>query len=886
MENQREFPRRGKLKIFFGYAAGTGKTWAMLEAGRQAAAAGVDTVIGYLEPHDRPETAARAQGLESVEPRILENRGLTLREMDLDAVIERMPQLALVDELAHTNAPGSRHAKRSRDVQELLAHGIDVYTTLNVQHLESLHDQVASLTGVLVRERVPDDVFDLADQIELVDIEVPDLLERLAAGKIYPSSRIRQAQEHFFRTENLMALREIALRRCADRLSRIQSVDKARPSLLVCLSPSPSNARLVRQAARMAQAFDARFFALYIAHPAADAMSDEDQARLQEHIRLASRLGAQIETASGEDIARQIGIFARTAHIDQIVIGRPGARSAFRSRPFVETLSALAPDAQLLIMPDAQAENASKQMQKRRRRRWTVPGWKSLLIQAGVLALTCLVAAIAHSTGFSQGNILAIFIFSTLACALCAETLWQSAAAWLVNVILFTWWFARPIGSFRIFDQGVPAVFAAMLAMALIITALSRKTRQDAALSARSAARSSLLYQASSHLQTLQSADDIARWAVQEVSEVLDRPCVFYSNDQGKAASAMYAGAADPFLDSKEYAVAQWTLTNNRRAGASTETLGSARGLYLAVRHNGEVFGVLGIDIDARALTVEEDALTLSLLGISALALKNIQSIQENEQAQLKARQQELKTSLLRSVSHDLRTPLTTIAASADLLARPGLNSRQSARLAGSIQSEAQWLKETVENLLSLSRLDEVDTQLCRQWVSMEEAVSQAIRHAGIDCREHPVSVDISDDCAAPLDGRLIVQMLVNLLTNCARHTPPQTHVTIRGRRENNCLKVSVFDDGPGIDPSIVDHLFEPFTLRKATIADSSRSMGLGLSLVAAIAAVHGGQVSCRNLHPGACFDIVLPVLEDDEQTTDSECGRRPADEQSAAHSV
>lgn len=880
--------KRGRLKIFFGYAAGTGKTCAMLEAGKTAREKGADVVIGYLEPHDRPDTSRKAEGLETVPCRVLDHKGLELREMDTDAVIARAPQIALVDELAHTNAAGSRHRKRYRDIQELLVHGIDVYTTLNVQHLESLQDQVAAITGILVRERIPDDVFDLADQIELVDIEAPELLDRLREGKIYHADQARLAAQNFFTEDNLVALREIAMRRCADRLNRIAPETWARDHVLVCLSASPSNARIIRSAARMARAFDARFSALYIQTADNRDLEAADEARLQENMRLANRLGAQIESASGEDIAGQIGIFARQTHVTKIVIGRRGRKSVFGPVSFAQKLAEAAADSEIFIIPDPEADTADGTGTRNRnsglKRRAT--DMSGLGLQLLVVAATFVLAWAGERLGFSQANLLAVFIFGSLAGALYARHIWQSVLSCVACVILFGYRFAHPVMSVVLFDKGCLMAFAAMLVISVVVSRLAIRLRSQASASAQAAAQNALLYEAGQSLQALEQDADIAAYVTREISRYLNRPAVFYPNRSGSLGKPLYAGDPAGLLAAREQAVALWTLKNNRRAGASTDTLQGARGLYLALRHRQHIFGVLGIDLGRDRLSTAENVVVLSLLGQAGLALENNENARLREQEALKAQQQGMKTSLLRSISHDLRTPLTTIGASADLLTHPGLREEQQRSLAASIRQESLWLRDTVENLLSLTRLDEGALHLNRQEVELEEAAVQALQHTGTRQTDHPVTIDIDPDCSAFLDGRLMVQLFVNLIGNAMAHTPAQTAITVTGRKQGDQVVLEVADDGPGIPKEVREHLFEPFCRKSTTIADSCRSMGLGLSLVHSIVEAHGGSISYRDNAPGACFCIKLPCTGETDEAIDTECGRRCADDQPAADGV
>lgn len=858
---------RGKLKIFFGYAAGTGKTWAMLDAGQSAQKKGVDVVIGYLEPHDRPETMNKAKGLETVSTRTIEYKGIEQKEMDLDAILHRAPQLVLVDELAHTNAKGSRHAKRYKDIRELLVHGIDVYTTLNVQHLESLHDKVASITGILVQERIPDDVFDLADQIELIDLEISDLLERLHEGKIYAKEQARLASENFFTFDHLMALREIALRRCASRLALKKSVPDVQEQVLVCLSPSPSNARIIRSASEMARAFDANFLALYIQGPEHLEMSDEDKARLQENIRLADRLGASVESVYGEDIAKEIGSFANSMRVSKIVIGRQGRKSAFGRRSFAEKLAASAPQAQIFILPDPDVSPSYSLT--RSNKGHTNPFLDGIGLLLGVLVCAVAIAIVLEAFGFSQANLLAIFILADFLCALFARHWLQALFSWGLCVFIFGYRFAHPVSSLIMFDRGYLVVFGVMLILSLLVSKLSIRLRAQASISEEAALQNALLYQASQKLQSLVTRSAIESYLVQEIGDFMDRPVVLYPNAQDSLAKPVFSKDPDPFLNTKEQAVALWTLKNNRRAGAGTDTLSGARGLYLAIRREKKIFGVLGIDMNKSLLSPNQNIVLLSLLNQAALAFENIEIAKEKEEAAWLAHQQQLKASLLRSISHDLRTPLTTIKASADLLSCCELSQVQQSRLAKSISEEASWLKDTVENLLLLSRLDHDEVRLDKEMVDLDEVVHQALAHVNLNVKKHPLQIEIGPDCVGFLDGRLMVQVMMNLINNAILHTPEGTPIQIQGMKKEERVVVDVIDEGPGIDDKQRVCLFEPFAQKSSVFADGSRSMSLGLSLVKSIVEAHHGTITCLNRDPGTCFHIELPAVGEEYETSD-----------------
>lgn len=860
--------KKGRLKIFFGYAAGTGKTYSMLEAGQEARKKGVDVVIGYLEPHERPETLAQAKGMEVIAPAVYEEGALRLREMDLDAVLKRRPQLVLADELAHTNARGSRHHKRYQDIQELLYNGIDVYTTLNVQHLESLNDLVASITGILVSERIPDDVFDLADQVELVDIEVQDLLERLREGKVYRPEQAKLASQNFFTLDNLRALREIAMRRCADRVSKISPNSKARDHVLVCLSSSPSNASIIRSAARMASAFDARFSALYIQTPDSADMEEDDAARLQENMRLANRLGASIESAYGDDIAEQIGEFARLSRASKIVIGRQGKNSAFLSRaPLAEKLAQSAPNAEIFIIPDPD------QLQKPaiKKRRSFKKSLKGLWIQVLIVLAALVLGLFFQDLGFSEANILAVFVFAVLLCAIHASALWQAVLSALACIGIFGFLFAAPAFSMDLIDKGYFLTFLLLMATAVLTARISIRQKREAGASAAAAANSSLLYEAGQNLQEMDDDETISQFLCREVAECFGYDVVFYPNENGSLGKPVFSGKPEVFLNTREQAVALWTLKNNKRAGAGTDTLSAANGLYLAIRHGRSIYGVLGLDLQKKPLSMEQNMLLLSLLGQAALAMENIANAREKEKAALCIHQEKIKASLLRSISHDLRTPLTTISASADLLLHKDCDAKAAEKLERSIYEDSIWLKDIVENLLSLTRLEEDGVKINRELLDLEEVAEEAMKHVSARKSEHPITVNVEEMAFARLDGKLIVQMLVNLLNNAILHTPAGTPIELDIHKKEHSVIFEVKDAGQGFGEKEKEHLFEPFALSHSKIADRTRSMGLGLSLVKSIVDVHEGTIELKEDEPGAWFVMTLPDGMRDDETFDFE---------------
>lgn len=870
----------GKLKIFFGYAAGVGKTYAMLEAAHAAAAQGVDVVAGYIEPHTRPQTMRLLDGLERLPTLEVPYKGITLHEFDLDAAITRRPQLVLVDELAHTNGEGCRHRKRYQDIEELLKAGIDVYTTVNVQHLESLNDIVASITGVVVRERIPDRVFDRADQVELVDIEPRELIDRLAEGKIYRPEQAEKALGHFFSLENLVALREIALRRTADRVNQWAAGGKAAQEnsyyteehILVCLSPSPSNQKIIRTAARMAAAFRGHFTALFVETPGFPNLDAKDRDRLRANLKLAEQLGATVETVYGEDIAFQIAEFARLSHVSKIVVGRSNTKRRFRfsRQPFSGRLAALSPNLDIYIIPDTAAAPY----------RPTARVGKSTAAFHG-LDLLCSVLLLAAATavgyafkllGFSEANIITVYLLSVLGTAVITSSRVYSAVASVVSVLVFNFFFTYPEFTLNAYDKGYPVTFVVMFLAAFLASSLAVKIKQQARQSAQTAYRTKLLFDTNRMLQEARGPQEIAAATANQLTRLLERSVVFYPAEESVLSDPVfYPGGtvADDkglCLTDNERAVAQWVLKNNKHAGASTNTLHGAYCLYLAVRGAEGVYGVVGIALGKDSLSTFENNLVLSMLGECALALERWVLGKKREEAALQAQNEKLRANLLRSISHDLRTPLTSISGNAGVLLNNGGALSREKRLAlyRDIYDDSMWLINLVENLLSVTRIEDGTMNLHREAELVEEVVDEALRHLGRHSGEHHIRAEYREEfLMAKMDARLVIQVLVNLVDNAVKYTPAGSEIVISAMREGGHILVEVADNGPGIPDSAKERIFDMFYTVNTGASDSRRGLGLGLALCKSIVTAHGGTVTVRdNVPHGAVFGFTLPWEE------------------------
>ncbi len=870
---------RGKLKIFFGYASGVGKTYAMLQAAHQAKARGTDVVAGYIEPHGRPQTAALLRGLEQLPARQVSSGEAVRREFDLDAALRRRPQLILVDEFAHTNAGGSRHAKRYQDVQELLNAGIDVYTTVNVQDIESLNDTVASITGIPVAERIPDSAFDQAEQVELVDIEPAELLERLARGEVYRENQTERAAVPSFTAGNLTALRELALRRCADRVNqrtetaRIQNQSNYHTDehILVCLSSSPSNAKIIRTAARMAKAFRGAFTALFVETPGTASMSEDDKQRLRENMRLAQQLGAAIETSYGEDVPYQIAEFARLSGVSKIVIGRSTAtrRSIFSKPTLTERLIATSPNLDIHIIPDSSAGG------EYRRRRGNIPGSLAVFVRDLMKSVVVLLAATLignafYSLGITEANIIAVYIFGVLVISIIATNRLCGLLASLVSVLVFNFFFTMPRFTFHFYDPDYLVTFSIMFMVALLTGSLATRLKESARQSAHAAFRTKILFETNQLLQKERDEQSVINAAAGQLKKLLKKDLVIYLSEGAELSEPCIYRAADSdqgdLTTESEKAVAAWVLRNNKHAGATTDTLSGAKCLYLAIRVNQRVYGVVGISMDGVPLDSFENSVLLSILGECALALESIKNAREKEEAAILAKNEQLRANLLRTISHDLRTPLTSISGSASNLMSNYQKLDDATRMQTftDIYDDSMWLISLVENLLAVTKIEEGRVKLNQSVEVMDEVIAEALRHVNRKREEHSIRVSSTQDLIlAQIDTKLVVQVLINLVDNAIKYTPAGSGIHIHTEKQDKWVVVSVSDDGPGISDDQKPRIFEMFYSGANQIADSRRSLGLGLSLCKSIVTAHGGRIWVSDNQPkGAVFTFTLPAGE------------------------
>ena len=872
--SEEQTAKKGRLKIFFGYAAGVGKTYAMLEAARTAKEGGADLIVGYIEPHTRPETMALLEGLEILPPLSLSYRGISLREFDLDAALLRNPAVILVDELAHTNAEGCRHKKRYMDVRELLRNGVDVWTTVNVQHIESLNDLVSSITGVVVNERVPDIIFDSAAQVEVIDLEPEDLLSRLRQGKIYRERQAQKALSSFFSLHNLAALREITLRRTADRLNLSAAKEGecaavgAGELILTCLSPSPSNAKVIRNAARMSAAFKRGLIALFVEKSDIKKMDDKSRAKLAQNIKLAKDLGARVVTVYGDDIAAQIAEYAKISGISKIVLGRTNHKTWFFSKNLIEKLSELVPNLDIYIIPDNLPPYRPRIKFSRGE---NVLALSDAVKSAAALLLSSLVGLAFDYAGFAEANIMMVYILGVLFTSLWTNGWIYGASVSLASVFAFNFLFTEPRMTFMVYDNSYPVTFIIMVIVSVITGTLTMRIKRQAAQSAEKAYRTEVLLETINKTHNAVNADEIIDATASQIVKLLDRSVLFYLPDDGGITQTPLIFSADgqeadsSLFDESERAVALWVLRNNKYAGAGTDTLPSAKCTYYAVRGHDKPLAVAGI---AAKQATEPDAfqknLLLAILAECGLALEKATLAEAKKEVEIKAQRESLRANLLRAVSHDLRTPLTCITGNAAIILDRGaeLEEDKKIELCRGIYDDSLWLAGLVENLLSVTRIENGTMNIKMEPELVEDVFAEAVKRMSRS-QSHKITVLPADEIImAEMDARLIVQVVINLIDNAVKYTPEGTEIVISAAAEAESVTIKVADNGEGISAEARSKIFDMFYTAGGR-ADGRRGLGLGLALCKSIINAHGGDIYMEdNVPHGSVFCFTLKKAE------------------------
>jgi two-component system sensor histidine kinase KdpD len=858
---------RGRLRIYFGASAGVGKTMAMLAAAQTARAAGRDVVAGVIETHGRAETQAQLHGLELLPRRPVAASGThALAEFDLDAALARRPSLILVDELAHSNAPGSRHPKRWHDVDELLGAGIDVWTTLNVQHLESLNDVVGGITGIRVHETLPDTVFDRADEVVLVDTTADELMARLKAGKVYATPQAERAMANFFRKGNLMALRELALRRTADRIESdvqayriersIERVWKTEGAVLCCVGPGDGNEHIVRSAALLAQQLAVSWHAVYVETPALQRMAKHKRERILRAVRLAEELGAATSVLPSGSVASALIEHARLHNLSRLVMGHNQASFWRPAGTLAQQLGKLAADVDLIEIGAPARRVATRRPSAEPERRRPVQRAGYLVAAAACAVLTA--AGIPLESYLDQANIVMLFLLVVLGVAL-RYGRGPAVFAAVVNVAAFDFFFVPPRLSFSVADLQYVVTFIVMLAVGLIVGQLTAGLRYQARIATHRERRSHSLYEVARELSSVLVTDQVVEASERAIAREFRgtaRLFVLGADDRLIAAAAPDASGPDA-------GTARWTFDHGQAAGLGTDTLAGSEWLYLPLKAPMRTRGVLALRPDQpRLLLIPEQRRQLeTFAALTAIALERVHYVEVAQKATVQIESERLRNSLLAALSHDLRTPLAGLAGAAESLTvtEPPL-SREQAEIAASLHLAALRMSTQVNNLLDMARIESGQVKLRREWQSVEEIVGSALRIARPWLAPRALRTEVPADL--PLiecDAVLIERVLVNLLENAAKYTPADAEVVVAAKAGAGAMTISVVDNGPGIRPGREREIFDKFT--RGERESSLSGVGLGLAICKSIVEAHGGTIVAENVDPhGAAFRISLPL--------------------------
>jgi len=899
VERDKAKARRGRLKIFFGAAAGVGKTYAMLLAARERRAESIDIIIGLVETHGRKETAMLMEGLEVLPPRLIDYRGTTLREFDLDAALKRKPSIILVDELAHTNAQGCRHPKRWQDIEELLDAGIDVYTALNVQHLESLNDDIGQISGIRVWETVPDTVFEEANEVELVDLPPDELLGRLKEGKVYLPQQAQEAIKNFFRKGNLIALRELALRQTANRVdaqmldyredNSIRQIWQVSERIMVCIGPNALAERLVRAGKRLANSLRAEWLVVYVETPELERLPAEKRDAVLRILRLAEQLGAETVTLSAPDMSEAIIRFSNERNVTKIVLGKPTRRGLKRLLfgSIVDVLISHAHNINLYLLgsPHGGSDEKSAKVEQSLYRISPLPGLsarfstrkKSYYIGYIWAVVVTLSSALLARLMFGKFELANLIMFFLLGVVFIATRFGRgpSILASLLGVAIFDFFFVMPYFSFSISDSQYLFTFVAMLTVGMVISNLTANVRSQAKVAAHRERRATVLYAMSKDLATGRNENEIVRTAVHHLYTEFSSLNVILLPDANGRIVYPSSQPTPESLHAADLSVAQWVMDHNEIAGKGTHTLPGAEAVYFPLSNEESVLGVLVmLPVNLRRVFLpEQQKLLDTFLRQIAQAITRVRLSEQARMTQVDIEAERLRNSLLSSISHDLRTPLATIVGSASALVEEdnALKAEDKRELSRAIYDEAQRMSNLVNNILDMARFDAGAVALNKQWYPLEEIIGAVLTH--LQKRLAGRSVNVKLPTGIPMiyvDAVMIEQVLINLLENALRYTPENSPLEIMVDASSQMVEVSVVDHGPGIPKGSENKIFEKFYRVQSEAAQSG--VGLGLAICQAIVEAHGGTIQSQNRKDGgAVFSFMIPldheppVLEQEE---------------------
>jgi two-component system sensor histidine kinase KdpD len=859
---------RGQLKIFLGYAAGVGKTYAMLEAAHQRINEGIDVVVGYVDTHGRAETDALVTGLEVIGRAHIIYRNIELTEMDIDAVLKRHPRLALVDELAHTNAPGSRHAKRYQDVLELLEAGIDVYTTLNIQHIESLNDVVAQITGMKVRETIPDRIIDNVNDIELVDLPPDELIKRLADGKVYIPDQAELARREFFRKGNLTALRELTMRRAAERVDiqmrsymRTKAIAGPWPAserLLVCISPGALGERLIRTARRLADELNAEWFAIYVETPADARLSQEQRDQIATSLRLAEELGARTVSRPGQSVVETVLEYAHRHNITKIIAGKP-----VRSR-WIEIFRNSVVDHLIRQSRNIDVYVINSEAEPKGRR--IMEGWRphrplgryilGLFLVAAATGLSALIDPFISPT-----NLIVIFL---LAVVVAAVYLGRGPAivTSVLGVIAFDYFFVPPHLTLAVSNTEYILTFLGLLAVGIVISQLTATIRNQAEAVQRRETETVELYELGRDLTVAADLEAVAQAAIAHVGQTFSREVAIFLPENAHA--RVFATSPNLMVSENDLAVADWAFEHGQVAGRGTTTLPEASMRYQPLKTTRGVVGVLGVKpLDPSRHLNREQLRTLdSFANQIGLAIERASLAEQARQAEILEVTDKLQNALLNSISHDLRTPLVSIKGALSSLVDENilLDENASRSLIETASEETDRLNRLVGNLLDMTRLESGAMRIKKEACDIQDLIGAALEDVNDRLDDRPININIPEELPLiPLDFVLIERVLVNVIDNAMKYSPSDSPIEIHAQLAGAFLEMAVADHGSGIPPEDLKRIFDKFY--RVQRPDNVGGTGLGLSISKGIVEAHGGFISAENRpEGGTIITVSLPI--------------------------
>lgn len=836
MLHQRE-KSQGRLRVYFGFAAGVGKTYAMLAEAQELSVLGKDIVVGYIEPHDRPDTNQLLEGLPQIPLKEVTYKGLTLSEPNIDAIIKRQPEIVLIDELAHSNAPGSRNRKRYQDIEELLNAGINVHTTINVQHIESLNDIVEEVTGIEVKETVPDTFFQQAT-LKVIDVEPDELIDRLAQGKIYADENAKRALQHFFIPKKLEQLRGLAIQRASDHINRVIGKTNGVQSKLITIVQDafPKMAeKSIRWTARLAQGLGAEWIVLYI-------RSDD---RLQGTNDLAEKLGAEVVVIEEDHSFETIVEYAKLVGATDLIIGKnlakPWTERLFSEELDVRLLKRL-PETELHLIPYKEKRSTILSHSKK----LVEGGGKDFAISLICVFVATLLTEVMQYLHFGEQNLMLVYIFFILLVARLTSGYFWSALSSILSVLAFNWFFVEPLYSLTVYKQGYPITLVIMLIVALMISNLMVRLKKQAVHAREKEQQMEILYEVNKQFVLAEDQQQIVELSATYLGRLLDREVIFF--DKHAIKLSQYTPKDAPFLldHPEEAAVAYWTAKNQKDSGYGTDTLSGAKGFYLPIVANGKTLAVLGIR-RSRGLPIEDSQLNYLRLVLTQLAviLEQTELKNEKEQIELENEREKVRSNLLRAISHDLRTPLTAISGIAETLLQTDEELKQATRqkLLTDIQTESQWLIRMVENLLSITRINMDTMQVKKTTEPIEEIIEAVYEHVTKVYPDKELLVHLPTAVLfVEVDPILIEQAMFNLVENAFRHGSTQGQVEVSVFQEGQQVICEVKNDGE-ISLKQYEKIQMNLSNEEEVPIDSKNGLGIGLSIVKTIIHAHNGKL-------------------------------------------